>query len=88
MTDASQTITKRAPSPPPMPAYLSEMMSVVRIVEVLEHGLHFNKARDEARLVIDEGVQAFLIRAAKAAAADHIDAKVCHLWRTIPPRRG
>jgi hypothetical protein len=38
--------------------------------------------------VIDPGVQAFLIRATKAAAADHLDAKVRHAWRSIkqPPR--
>jgi hypothetical protein len=38
--------------------------------------------------MIDPGVQNFLIRASKAAAADHLDAKVRHVWRTIPPTRG
>ena len=52
------------------------------MVEVLE-GLQFNK-REEGRLVVDPGVTNFLIRATKAAAADHLDAKVRHLWRTIP----
>jgi hypothetical protein len=33
--------------------------------------------------VLDPGVQAFLIRATKAAAPDHLDAKVRHLWRGI-----
>jgi hypothetical protein len=37
--------------------------------------------------VLDPGVQAFLIRATKAAAADHLDAKVRHLWRGIEPPR-
>ena len=70
---------------PPIAAYLTEQMSVARMVEALE-GLHFNKKYGEGRLVIDEGVQAFLIRAAKAAAADHLDAKVRHAWRSIKPR--
>jgi hypothetical protein len=56
------------------------------MVEALE-GLHFNKKYGEGRLVIDEGVQAFLIAAAKAAAADHLDAKVRHVWRSIRPPR-
>jgi hypothetical protein len=81
MTDGDQSISKHAP----MPGYLSEMMSVSRMVEVLE-GLHFNK-REEARLVLDPGVQAFLIRATKTAAADHLDAKVRHAWRSIRPPR-
>ena len=81
MTADGDSVSKPAP---PMPGYLSEMMSVGRMVEVLE-GLHFNK-REEARLVLDPGVQAFLIAAAKAAAADHLDAKVRHVWRGIKPR--
>ena len=59
-------------------------MSVARMVEALE-GLHFNKKYGEGRLVIDEGVQAFLIAAAKAAAADP-NQKVRHAWRGIKPR--
>jgi len=54
------------------------------MVEALE-ALRFNK-REEARLVIDPGTQAFLVRVTKAAAADHLDAKVRHLWRSIRPR--
>ena len=71
---------------PPIPAYLSEQMSVARMVEALE-GLHFNKKYGEGRLVIDEGVQAFLLAATKAAAVDP-NAKVRHAWRSIkePPR--
>ena len=60
-------------------------MSVARMVEALE-GLHFNKKYGEGRLVIDEGVQAFLIRATKAAAVDP-NAKVRHVWRGIKPPR-
>ena len=55
------------------------------MVEALE-GLHFNKKYGEGRLVIDEGVQAFLIRATKAAAVDP-NAKVRHVWRGIKPPR-
>jgi hypothetical protein len=84
MSDANQsTASKHAP---PIPGYLSEMMTVGRMVEALE-ALHFNK-REQAQLVLDPGVQAFLIRATKAAAADHLDAKVRHVWRTIPQPRG
>ena len=81
MTGASESIKPT----PPIPAYLSEQMSVARMVEALE-GLHFNKKYGEGRLVIDEGVQAFLIRATKAAAVDP-NAKVRHVWRGIKPPR-
>ena len=69
----------------PIPGYLCEQMTVGRMVEALE-ALHFNK-REEASLVLDPGVQAFLIAAAKAAAADHLDHKVRHTWRLIRPPR-
>jgi hypothetical protein len=82
MTDGDQSISKHAS---PIPGYLSEMMSVGRMVEVLE-GLQFNK-REEGRLVVDPGITNFLIRAAKAAAADHLDMKVRHVWRSIRPPR-
>ena len=81
MTASGDSVSKHAA---PMPGYLCEQMSVNRLVEALE-ALHFNK-REEASLVLDPGVQAFLIRAAKAAAADHLDAKVRHVWRSIRPR--
>ena len=81
MTGAGESIKPA----PPIPAYLSEQMSVARMIEALE-GLHFNKKYGEGRLVIDEGVQAFLIRAAKAAAVDP-NAKVRHVWRGIKPPR-
>jgi hypothetical protein len=61
-------------------------MSVAQLVQRLET-LHFD-SHEEARVMIDPGVQNFLIRASKAAAADHLDTKVRHLWRTIPPTRG
>ena len=78
MTSAGESIKPA----PPIPGYLCEQMTVGRMVETLE-GLHFNKKYAQARLVIDEGVQAFLIRATKAAAADHLDQKIRHVWRTI-----
>ena len=71
MATRASTSTRRR-----CPVHLSEMMSVGRMVEVLE-GLQFNK-REEGRLVVDPGITNFLIRATKAAAADHLDAKVRH----------
>ena len=62
MTADGNGVTK--PAPPPLPSYLSEQMTCRSLVEALE-GLHFNK-REQASLVLDPGVQAFLIRAAKA----------------------
>ena len=62
MTGAGES-TKPAP---PIPAYLSEQMSVARMVEALE-ALRFNK-REEARLVLDPGVRDYLVRASRAAA--------------------
>ena len=82
MTDGDQTIAKHAP---PIPGYLCEQMTVGRMVEALE-ALRFNK-REQAQLVLDPGVQAFLIRAAKVAAADRLDSKVRHAWRSIRPPR-
>ena len=81
MTADGDSVSKHAA---PMPGYLCEQMSVNRLVEALE-ALHFNK-REEASLVLDPGVQNFLIRATKAAAADHLDSKVRHVWRSIRPR--
>jgi hypothetical protein len=67
------------------PTHLHEQLSVSRMVELLE-ALQFDK-HEEARVMIDPGVQAFLIRVTKAAAADHLDAKVRHVWRSIRPPR-
>ena len=67
------------------PTHLHEQMSVTQVVQLLE-ALHFDK-HEEARVMIDPGVQAFLIRATKAAAADHLDAKVRQVWRSIRPAR-
>ena len=81
MTDGDQSISKHAPL---LPVHLDEQMSVTQLVQRLET-LHFD-SHEEARVMIDPGVRAFLIRAAKAAAADHLDAKVRHAWRSIKPR--
>jgi hypothetical protein len=68
------------------PVHLDEQMTAAQLVQRLE-ALRFD-SHEEARVMIDPGVQNFLIRASKAAAANHPDAKVRHLWRTIPPTRG
>ena len=80
MTGAGESIKPA----PPIAAYLTEQMSVARMVEALE-GLRFNKKYGQGHLVIDEGVQAFLLAATKAAAVDP-NAKVRHVWRGIKPR--
>ena len=81
MTDGDQSISKHAPL---LPVHLDEQVSVTQLVQRLET-LHFD-SHEEARIMIDRGVQAFLIRATKAAAADHLDQKVRHAWRSIKPR--
>jgi hypothetical protein len=83
MTEDGENVSR--PAPPIIPSYLSEQMTVSRLVETLE-ALHFNKKYGQARVVIDEGVVAFLIRAAKAAAADP-GVKVRHAWRAIKSPR-
>ena len=82
MTGAGESISKHAPL---LPALLTEQMTVARMLEVLE-GLQFNTRYHEAKVLIDPGVRDFLTRATKAAAADHLDAKVRHAWRGIKPR--
>ena len=69
----------------PLPAiHLNEQLTVAELAERLQT-LHFDKY-EYARIVIDPGVQNFLIRATKAAAAGHLDQKVRHTWRLIRPR--
>ena len=82
MTADGDSVSKHAPL---LPVHLSEQMSVTQLVQRLET-LHFD-SHEEARVMIDPGVQAFLIRATKAAAADHLDQKVRHTWRLIKPPR-
>ena len=83
MTADSESVAKHAAL---HPVHLDEQMSVTQLVQHLE-ALRFD-SHERARVMIDPGVQAFLIRATKAAAADHLDAKVRHVWRSIkqPPR--
>jgi hypothetical protein len=82
MTDSdSGSVSKHAPL---HPVHLREQMSVAQLVQCLET-LHFDK-HEEARIMLDPGVQMFLLNATKAAAADHLDAKVRHVWRSIRPR--
>jgi hypothetical protein len=81
MTDGDQSVSKHAPL---LPVHLFEQMSVTQLVQRLET-LRFD-SHEQARVMIDPGVQAFLIRATKAAAADHLDAKVRHVWRSIKSR--
>ena len=81
MTDGDQSISKHAPL---LPVHLDEQMSVTQLVQRLE-ALRFD-SHEEARVMIDPGVQAFLIRATRAAA-DHLDQKVRHTWRLIRPPR-
>jgi hypothetical protein len=82
MTDGDQTVSKHAPLPTP---FLSEQMTVAHMLEVLE-ALQFDSRYGEAKLLIDPGVRDYLVRATKAAAADHLDQKVRHTWRLIKPR--
>ena len=81
MTDGDSVTIKHAA---PIAVYLSEQMTVQRLTEVLA-ALPFN-SHEEAKVVLDPGVQAFLIRATKAAAADHLNQKIRHTWRLIKPR--
>jgi hypothetical protein len=82
MTTDGDSVTKQAAL---HPVHLDEQMSVTQLVQRLE-ALRFD-SHEEARVMIDPGVQAFLIRATKAAAADHLDQKVRHAWRGIKPPR-
>jgi hypothetical protein len=82
MTADSESVAKHAAL---HPVHLDEQMSVTQLVQRLE-ALHFDP-HEEARVMIDPGVQNFLIRATKAAATDHLDAKVRHASRAIRPPR-
>jgi hypothetical protein len=82
MTASGSSVSKHAP---PLPVYLDEQMTVAQLAQHLE-ALHFD-SHERARVMIDPGVQAFLLRATKAVAADHLDDKVRHTWRLIQPPR-
>jgi hypothetical protein len=83
MVVGDNSVNRYAPLPS---THLNEQLTVAQLAQRLEE-LHFDK-HECARFMIDPGVQAFLVRATKAAAADHLDAKVRHVWRSIrpPPR--
>jgi hypothetical protein len=66
------------------PTYLDEQMTVAQLAQLLET-LHFDK-HERARVMIDPGIQNFLVRATKAAAVDP-NVKVRHVWRAIRPLR-
>jgi len=86
MTADGDSVTKHAPPylhHPPI--CLNEQLTIAELVQRLER-LHFDK-NQESRIMVDPGVQAFLIRATKAAAADHLDQKVRHTWRLVRPLR-
>ena len=81
MVVGDNSVNRYAPLPS---THLDEQLTVAQLAQRLET-LHFDK-HEYARIVIDPGVQAFLIRAAKAAAVDP-NAKVRHTWRLIRPPR-
>ena len=70
---------------PPSSTHLNEQLTVSELAQRLET-LHFDK-HEWARVVIDPGVQCFLLAVTRAAAASHLDAKVRHVWRSIRPPR-
>ena len=82
MTADGDSASKHAPLPM---AYLNEQLTISQLVQRLEM-LRF-ESHEEARIRVDLGIQAFLIRATKVAAADHLDQKVRHTWRLIRPPR-
>ena len=82
MTADSASVAKHAPL---HPTCLDEQMTVTQLVQLLE-ALHFD-SHERARVMLDPGVQVFLLRATKTATADHLDAKVRHVWRGIKPPR-
>jgi hypothetical protein len=70
---------------PIAPTRLDEQMTIAQLVEQLE-ALHFDKC-EQAKILLDPGVQSFLLAATKAAAANHLNQKVRHTWRLIRPPR-
>jgi hypothetical protein len=58
--DDTVTTTKHAP---PLPAYLVSEMSRAQLIQTMQK-LHFN-SRGECRVVLDEGVRDYLLRAIK-----------------------
>ena len=70
----------------PLPStHLDEQLTVSELTQRLKE-LRFDK-HEHARVVLDPGVQSFLLAVTRAAAASHLDAKVRHVWRSIRPPR-
>jgi hypothetical protein len=82
MVAGDSSINRYAPLPS---TYLDEQLTVAQLAQRLEE-LHFDK-HEHARVVIDPGVQCFLLAVTRAAAGDRHDQKVRHLWRSIRPPR-
>jgi len=77
----SESVAKHAPL---HPVHLDEQMTVAQLVQLLE-ALHFD-SHERARVMLDPGVQAFLLRATRAVGGDP-SVKVRHAWRSIRPSR-
>jgi hypothetical protein len=82
MVAGDSSINKYAPLPS---THLDEQLTVAQLAQRLET-LHFDK-HEWARVIIDPGVQCFLLALTRAAAADRHDQKVRHVWRLIRPPR-
>jgi len=82
MVAGDSSVNRYAPLPS---THLDEQLTVAQLAQRLET-LHFDK-HEYARIVIDPGVQCFLLAVTRAAAAGHLDAKVRHVWRSIRPPR-
>jgi hypothetical protein len=82
MVAGDSSINKYAPLPS---THLDEQLTVAQLAQRLET-LHFDK-HEWARVIIDPGVQCFLLAVTRAAAADRHDQKVRHVWRLIRPPR-
>ena len=79
---AGDSVNRYAPLPS---IHLNEQLTVSELTQRLQE-LHFDKFQN-ARLLIDPGVQSFLLAVTRAAAASRLDAKVRHVWRSIRPPR-
>ena len=82
MVAGDSSVNRYAPVPS---THLDEQLTVAQLAQRLET-LHFDK-HECARIVIDPGVQCFLLAATRAAAAGRLDQKVRHTWRLIKPPR-
>ena len=67
MVTGADAPSKRTAPPIPNYPYLVSEMSRARLIEAME-SLHFNR-RGECKIVLDEGVRDFLVRAIKPLRA-------------------